>query len=93
MKRFNEDLTTLMERIGSSEPQFVLDKLDRVRSRLVELKQRKIVKINHSAMELLVARSLIRAVLHDWFLMSILLGDLRLVLTLWSCGQSYEEVV
>jgi type I restriction enzyme S subunit len=34
-----------------------------------------------------------KAVLHDWFLMSIILGDLRLVLTLWSCGQSYEEVV
>jgi hypothetical protein len=60
VERFNEDLSTLMERIGSSEPQFVLDKLDRVRSRLVELKQRRIVKINHSAMELLVARSLIR---------------------------------
>jgi hypothetical protein len=60
VERFNEDLSTLIERIGSSEPQFVLDKLEKVRSRLVELKQRNIVKINHSAMELLVAYSLIR---------------------------------
>jgi len=60
VERFNDDLSTLMERIGSSEPQFIMDKLDRVRSRLVQLKQRKIVKINHSAMELLVARSLIK---------------------------------
>jgi len=60
VERFNEDLSALMERIGSSEPQFVLDKLEIVRSRLVELKQRNIVKINHSAMELLVACSLIR---------------------------------
>lgn len=49
-----------MERIAASEPQFILEKLDGVRSRLVELKQLKIVKINHSVMELLVACSLIR---------------------------------
>ena len=60
MERFNEDLSTLVERIGSSESRFVLDKLERVRSRLVELKQRNIVKINHSAMELLVACAMIR---------------------------------
>lgn len=60
MERFNEDLSTLMERIKSNQPLLVLDKLERVRSRLVELKQRNIVKINHSAMELLVACSLIR---------------------------------
>ena len=59
MERFNEDLSTLMERIKSNQPPFVLDKLERVRSRLIELKQRNIVKINHSAMELLVASSLI----------------------------------
>jgi hypothetical protein len=60
VERFNEDLSTLIERIGSSEPQFVLDKLEKVRLSLVELKQRNIVKINHSAMELLLAYSLIR---------------------------------
>ena len=49
-----------MERIAVSEPQYILEKLDRVRIRLVELKQLKIVKINHSVMELLVACSLIR---------------------------------
>jgi hypothetical protein len=59
VERFNEDLSTLMERIKSNQPPFVLDKLERVRSRLIELKQRNIVKINHSAMELLVASSLI----------------------------------
>lgn len=59
MERFNEDLSTLMERMKSDQSPFVLDKLERVRSRLVELKQRNIVKINHSAMELLVACSLI----------------------------------
>jgi len=58
--RFNEDLSTLMEKIRSSQPRFVVDKLESVRSRLVELKQRNIVKINHSAMELVVASSLIR---------------------------------
>ena len=60
MERFNEDLSTLIERIGSNQPHFVLEKLEKVRSRLVELKQRNIVKINHSAMELLVAWSLIK---------------------------------
>jgi len=60
VERFNEDLDTLMERIRSNKAPFLPDKLERVRSRLVELKQRNIVKINHSAMELLVASSLIR---------------------------------
>jgi hypothetical protein len=60
VERFNEDLSALMERIKSNQPRFVLEKLERVRSRLVELKQRNIVKINHSAMELLVACCLIR---------------------------------
>jgi hypothetical protein len=60
VERFNEDLSTLMERIRSSQPRSVADKLESVRSRLVELKQRNIVKINHSAMELVVACSRIK---------------------------------
>ena len=59
MERFNEDLSALIERIRPNQPALVLEKLERVRTRLVELKQRNIVKINHSAMELLVACSLI----------------------------------
>jgi hypothetical protein len=59
VEKFNDDLSTLIERIKLNQPRLALDKLERVRSRLVELKQRNVVKINHSAMELLVACSLI----------------------------------
>lgn len=43
MERFNDDLSTLIERIGSNQPQVVLGRLEKVRSKLVELKQRNMV--------------------------------------------------
>lgn len=59
MERFGEDLLAVMERIGAQQPPFVIQKLEKVWSRLLELKKRNMVKINHSVMELLTARSLI----------------------------------
>jgi hypothetical protein len=59
VERFNEDLSVLMERVTAHQPNSVVDALEKVRLRLLELKQRNMVKINHSVMELLTAWSLV----------------------------------
>lgn len=59
-ERFSEDLIALVQKISSKEGERSLDKLDLVKSRLIELHHRNLVKINHSAMELVCAHHLIR---------------------------------
>jgi hypothetical protein len=55
VERYNEDLSVLMERITAHQPNSVVSTLEKVRARLLELKQRNMVKINHSVVELLTA--------------------------------------
>jgi hypothetical protein len=60
LERFTADVTNLSDKMtegGSSE---IIKRMDFVRFRLIELYKRNIVKINHSAMELVCARHLIK---------------------------------
>ncbi|MGQ9718954.1 MAG: hypothetical protein ACUVWK_03830 [Nitrososphaerales archaeon] len=59
MEKFNEDITTLMERIHADEDIRVKYELGRVAKKLIGLYRRNLVKINHSVMELLCAKHLI----------------------------------
>lgn len=60
LERFTADVTNLADKMtegGSSE---IIKRMDFVKFRLIELYKRNIVKINHSAMELVCARHLIK---------------------------------
>jgi hypothetical protein len=46
--------------MSADEPEEILEKMDFVKNRLIELYRRNLVKINHSAMELVCAKHLIR---------------------------------
>lgn len=58
-EKFDEDLATLFHRISLKASPENLGKLDVVKSKLVELHHQNLVKINHSAMELVCAYYLI----------------------------------
>ncbi len=61
MEHFNNDLTNLLNRLTIGEDDSNLkEKLSRVKDKLLELRERNLVKINHSVMELLCAKYLIR---------------------------------
>jgi len=53
-------VTSLSGRMSAGEPEETVDKLNFVKNRLIKLYQRNLVKINHSAMELVCAKHLIR---------------------------------
>jgi hypothetical protein len=59
LERFSEDVNTLLERLTRGEPAPILDRMNFVKHRLIDLYKRNIVKINHSAMELVCAKHLI----------------------------------
>lgn len=59
LERFSEDVSTLLERMTRGEPAQILDRMNFVKHRLIDLYKRNIVKINHSAMELVCAKHLI----------------------------------
>jgi len=59
VKQFDEDLATMCRRASSGHAQGVRAKLDVVRSHLVDLYRKNLVKINHSVIELLCAGKLI----------------------------------
>jgi hypothetical protein len=59
VKRFDADLATMCKRVSAGQPQEVRVKLDAVRSHLVDLYRKNLVKINHSVIELLCAEKLI----------------------------------
>lgn len=59
--RFEEDLTDLVARISAGSNSKSVAKLDAVKTRLFDLHDLNTVKINHSAMELVCAYSLILA--------------------------------
>lgn len=60
LPRFVADVTTLSEKMLAGEPKEIALKIDFVRNRLIELYKRNLVKINHSVMELVCAKHLIR---------------------------------
>jgi len=53
-------VTSLSGRMSAGDPEETVEKLNFVKNRLIELYQRNLVKINHSAMELVCAKHLIR---------------------------------
>jgi hypothetical protein len=59
LERFSEDVNTLLERMTRGEPAPIPDRMNFVKHRLIDLYKRNIVKINHSAMELVCAKHLI----------------------------------
>jgi hypothetical protein len=60
IERFTADVTNLADKMTTGEPAEIMKRMDFVKFRLIELYKRNIVKINHSAMELVCARHLIR---------------------------------
>jgi hypothetical protein len=60
VERFTSDVTALSDKMTTGESVDIIKRMDFVRFRLIELYKRNIVKINHSAMELVCARHLIR---------------------------------
>ncbi len=60
VERFTADVTNLSDKMTTGEPAEIIKRMDFVRFRLIELYKRNIVKINHSTMELVCARHLIR---------------------------------
>jgi hypothetical protein len=57
---FTADVTSLSGRMCIGEPSDILERMNFVRNRLIDLYQKNLVKINHSAMELVCAKHLIR---------------------------------
>ena len=53
-------MTALSDKMSAGEPPEIIERMDFVRNRLVELYKRNLVKINHSTMELVCAKHLIR---------------------------------
>ena len=60
LERFTADVTNLADKMTVGESEEIIMRMDFVKSRLIELYKRNVVKINHSAMELVCARHLIR---------------------------------
>ena len=60
LERFTADVTSLSGKMSAGEPEDVVHRMDFVRNRLIDLYSRNLVKINHSAMELVCAKHLIR---------------------------------
>ena len=60
LERFTADVTNLAAKMTVGESEEIMLRMDFVKSRLIELYKRNVVKINHSAMELVCARHLIR---------------------------------
>lgn len=59
LERFTDDVTTLTEKMTIGESEQIICRTNFVKNRLIELYKRNIVKINHSAMELVCAKHLI----------------------------------
>lgn len=60
LESFTEDVTALAGKMSADEPVENIERLDFVKNRLISLYSRNLVKINHSAMELVCAKHLIR---------------------------------
>lgn len=62
--KFSQDLDSLLNQIRPTSNAEVVDQLTRIRDRLVELNKKRLVKINHSVMQVLCARHLIEQGYH-----------------------------
>ncbi len=60
IESFVLDVTYLADKMSAGEPPETVERLDFVKNRLIELYQKNLVKINHSVMELVCAKHLIR---------------------------------
>jgi len=60
LERFKADVTWLSDKMSAGEPEEIVEKMNFVKNRLIGLYQRNLVKINHSVMELVCAKHLIR---------------------------------
>ena len=60
LERFTADVTALSSKMSAGEPEDVIERMDFVKNRLIDLYSRNLVKINHSAMELVCAKHLVR---------------------------------
>jgi hypothetical protein len=60
LERFTADVKALSDKMSAGEPEDVVQRVDFVKNRLIDLYSRNLVKINHSAMELVCAKHLIR---------------------------------
>ncbi|HEV3432999.1 MAG TPA: hypothetical protein VG098_03300, partial [Nitrososphaera sp.] len=60
LQRFVADVTSLSDRMSAGEPAEMVERMNFVKNRLIGLYMRNLVKINHSAMELVCAKHLIR---------------------------------
>lgn len=58
-EKFGIDLELLLSALGSNMDESAFNKLDAVRAKLVEMHRQNLVKINHSAMEMICAKDLI----------------------------------
>jgi hypothetical protein len=59
LERFTADVTSLSAKMSAGEPEAVVQRIDFVGNRLIDLYSRNLVKINHSAMELVCSKHLI----------------------------------
>ncbi|HZA08048.1 MAG TPA: hypothetical protein VE619_10105, partial [Nitrososphaeraceae archaeon] len=59
MERFSADVNTLSNKMTLGESREIIERMNFVKQRLIELYKKNIVKINHSALELVCARHLI----------------------------------
>ncbi len=59
LERFSADVNTLSNKMIAQESAEIVERMDFVKQRLIELYKKNIVKINHSAMELVCAKHLI----------------------------------
>ncbi|MCQ5375328.1 MAG: hypothetical protein NO474_01835, partial [Methanomassiliicoccales archaeon] len=59
LNEFEKDLEVLFERLVANIPVNARDKLLSLVTRLIELRDRNMLKINHSVLELVVAKNLI----------------------------------
>ena len=60
LERFTADVTSLSDRMSAGEPKDIVERMNFVKNRLRDLYRRNLVKINHSAMELVCAKHLVR---------------------------------
>lgn len=59
LERFSADVNTLSDKMIAGESAEIVERMNFVKQRLIELYKKNIVKINHSAMELVCAKHLI----------------------------------
>jgi hypothetical protein len=60
LEKFTADVTTLANKMSEGDPPGNVERLMFVKNRLIDLYRKNLVKINHSAMELVCAKHLIR---------------------------------